>query len=138
MMGPVNSASRSGLVEGGFGNPVLSSNVGVKMPQATAISERAGEGKEDEVASGHEGRGQTIVRHRRKRVELEHVIFAERVCPMRAQRGQALAQARSHIELGPVALAVVEADGFDAREAFEPQARQTVESCPPENRTRAN
>ena len=36
-----------------------------------------------------------------------------------------------------MALAVVEADGLDAREGVERVARQTVESCPPENSTRA-
>src|SRR5262249_52874724 len=88
--------------------------------------------EEDKVSSGHERRWQTVVGyfdldlagergfgHRGKRVELDDVILAESIRPMRAQGRHALAQARPHIEFGPVALPIVEPDGLDAREAFE-------------------
>src|SRR5690349_17098440 len=47
------------------------------------------------------------------------MVIAEPFRPGRPQRRQALAQPPAHLELGAVALAVVEADGLDAGETFE-------------------
>ena len=58
-----------------------------------------------------------------------------------AQSGRSALHAREQavaaFELDGVALAVVETQRFDAREAVSAQARQVVESCPPENSTSA-
>ncbi len=96
------------------------------------IGERAGEGKEDQIAAGHEGGGQAAVGdldgrfagERRignggKRVELDHVVVTDPRFPFGVERGQAFADARANVELDPVTLAVVEADGFHARETLQ-------------------
>ena len=55
--------------------------------------------------------------------------------------GKAFADAGQHgqarVQLDAVALAVVERHGFHMRIALQRQARQVVESCPPENSTSA-
>ena len=47
------------------------------------------------------------------------MVLAQPRFPVRLERRQPLAQARPHVELDRMALAVVEADGLHAREAFQ-------------------
>src|SRR6266508_1394673 len=105
---------------------------GDEMPGAAAIGERAGEGEEHQIAAGNERRwqsagadldrhlaGERRVRDLTKRVEAHHVVLAEARPPRRLQRGDARTHTASCIELGAMALAVIEADRFDPREPFE-------------------
>ena len=50
---------------------------------------------------------------------MNDVVVAEPLRPLRANACDALAHARTHLELDAVALAVVEADGLDTGEALE-------------------
>jgi hypothetical protein len=65
------------------------------------------------------------------------MIVAEARSPAGIQGRHFFPQARADAELDGVTLAVIEPDRFNARNRSSAQARHTVESCPPENRTRA-
>ena len=95
------------------------------------IGERAGEGKENQIAAGHESGGQAAVGdfdggfageravgNGGKRVELDRVVVAEPRPPVRLERGELVADARANAEFDLVALAVVEADGLYACETL--------------------
>ena len=103
-----------------------------------------------EVAAGHEGGRQAVAAHLDRHVAGQRRVGdgGERVerttwsSPRRsAQSGLSAARLSriggAHRKLDGVALAVVEADRFDRAKRSSAQARQTVESCPPENSTRA-
>jgi hypothetical protein len=107
-------------------------HAGHQMLDAAPVGERAGEGEEHQIASGHEGGREPaladldrdLARERgvgelRQRVETDDVILAQPLGPGRTQRRHARAHAFARIELGTVALAIVEAHGLDAREALE-------------------
>src|SRR5207244_3634408 len=100
--------------------------------QSAAVRECTRESKEYEIAPGHERRGQAIVgdldghlarqrrfRHGSERIELDDVIVAETAGPLRPQRRHVFAQRRPDLQLGAVALAIVEADGLDEPETLE-------------------
>src|ERR1039458_1966767 len=104
----------------------------LSMPSAAAIGERAGEAEENQIAAGHEtGRqfvvgdldggfaGERAVGDGGQRIELYYMVVAQPRLPFRAQRRQRSAQLRPNVELDRMALAVVEADGFHARESFQ-------------------
>src|SRR6516165_5992161 len=102
------------------------------MLRSAPIAERAGEGEEDEIAAGHERRRQPALADRDgnlarergvgdggKRAELNEVILAEPCRPRRREGLDALAHAPPRLELGAMALLVVEAHRLDANETLE-------------------
>ena len=102
------------------------------MSDATAIRERAREGEKDEIAAGNESRREAVLadldgdlaRKRGlgeggERVEAHHMILAKAGGPRRSQRQHVLAHALTCLELGTMALLVVEADRLHASEALE-------------------
>ena len=73
----------------------------------------------------------------RQRRDRQAYGFRRALPPNPAAALDSLEQAVAAIELDGVALAVVEPQRLDAREAVSAQARHVVESWPPENRTSA-
>ena len=107
-------------------------HAGDEMLGAAPIGERAGEAEEDRLRPGHEGGRQAALRDldrdvagergvgdRRERVEPTTWSSPSRAAQSASSAAMRLAHARPHVELDPVPLAVVEADGLDAREALE-------------------
>ena len=64
------------------------------------------------------------------------MILAEPCLPLRLERRQP-SRIRRRTRARPHGAAIVEADGLHPGEAVQRPRRQTVESCPPEKRTRA-
>src|SRR5215813_15019909 len=102
------------------------------MPGATPISESSRKAEKNEIATGHEGRGQPVLGDRNgcvackrglrncgERVELDHMIFTQTGFPGSVQSRHAFAYARPHSEFDGVPLAVVESDRLDAGETLE-------------------
>src|SRR5476651_2621904 len=96
--------------------------------QAAPVGHRGRHRHEQQVATGDEGVRQAvglgldgdIVRHRRLRNarnqrQVDHVVFAETFGPQRRLGAQLGQQRRAHRQLDGMALAVIEADGLDAR-----------------------
>jgi hypothetical protein len=101
-------------------------HAGDDMFHATAIGERPGESKEDQIAAGHEGRrqpgigkcdcriaGERRLRDRGERVEREQVVVTEPLPPAFIARRKAFADARAHLQFHRMALAIEEPDGLD-------------------------
>jgi hypothetical protein len=116
----------------GIAREVRFAHAADQYADAAPVGRRAGEGEEEQVAPGYEGVRQArglhadfhVVRHRggaepAQHVELQQMIAAEARRPARKFAPQPREDARPAIELGAVALPVVEADGLDARVALE-------------------
>src|SRR5581483_9810705 len=116
----------------GIARVIRFAHAGDEMRNAAAVSERARESEKNQVAARHEGRWQTVfanfdfdfARERRignggERVQPDHMILAEPGFPFRLDREDLRADFRPHVELDAVALAVIEADRFHARETIE-------------------
>ena len=65
------------------------------------------------------------------------MIWPEPRTPSGEDAGDLAPHGLPALKFHAVALAIVEANGLDAAVAVERVARQTVESCPPENNTNA-
>ena len=135
----------------GIAGEIGLAHAGDQVLGAAAIGERAGEGEERQIAAGHEGGRQAVLRHldgdvagerglrdRGERVELDHVVVAEPRRPFRAQRpacARGCAGARRARRGGAGRSRSRRSRPRVKRSSA--QARQTVESCPPENSTSA-
>jgi hypothetical protein len=65
------------------------------------------------------------------------MVVSQTPLPMAKVLAQGCQDAQAGIEFDAVALAIVKADGLHMRKVLSAQARQVVESCPPEKSTRA-
>ncbi|MDT4867012.1 hypothetical protein FQZ97_1019010 [compost metagenome] len=97
---------------------------------AAAVGERGGECEEQQVAPGHEGVGQAAFFHAEGHVagergfadlaehgKVEQVVFAQALAPGGETLAQFAQNDQARLQLHAVALAVVEAERFDARVA---------------------
>src|SRR5206468_1960676 len=99
---------------------------GDQMLEAAPVSDRRGEGQENEVAARHECVGQARRAHRYRRIarerglgnlakdaQLQEMVLLESLGPPRLQTNQFLENVRPAVELDAMALAIVEPDGLD-------------------------
>ena len=101
-----------------------------EVPDAAAITNSGGGGEEKEVAAGHEGIGQAVLRHldfgllgqrsgadvRERSDHIETVIGAQACRPFRVQLSDSGQDVEPAIHLNGVPLPIVKADGLDMLE----------------------
>ena len=116
----------------GIAGIIRLAHAGDQMLDSAPVGERSRECQEHEIAPGNEAGRQPAftdfdrhlarergIRDCGKRIELERMVLAKQVRPFRPQSDQTLADLSPHVELDPMTLAVVEADGLRACEAFQ-------------------
>jgi hypothetical protein len=114
----------------GIARVIRLAHAGNEMLDAAPVGDRAGKGKENEIASRHEGGRQAVGGHfdlrvagkrglgnLAERVEIDDVILAEPLLPFRIECRELVADARPHRHLDAMTLTVFETDRLDARKA---------------------